>query len=81
MFQVIDPLTRSGFLEIASAAGRERAHECRIAAYEILYERDRHYRWHGERWLKAKRAAEFERDYEMANPAACQLLRDAGVGY
>jgi hypothetical protein len=81
MMQVIDPTTRSGFLEIASAAGRERAHEARIAAYEHLAERDAHFRWHGVRWQRALQHAQFERDYEIANPAACQLLRDNGIGY
>jgi hypothetical protein len=79
--QAIDPITKSGFLELASAFGRPRAHEARIAAYDRLYERDKDFRWHGERWARAKRSAEFERDYEAANPGECQLLRDNGIGY
>jgi hypothetical protein len=81
MMQVIDPTTRSGFLEIASAAGRERAHECRIAAYEHLAERDGHFRWHGVKWQRALSRAQFELAYERANPQACELLRANGIGY
>jgi hypothetical protein len=81
MLQVIDPTTRSGFLEIASAFGRDRAHEARIATHAARYERDKDYRWHGERHLRALRTAEFERDYEVAHPVECALLRDAGIGY
>jgi hypothetical protein len=43
----------TGFLEIASAFGRDRAHEARIATYRKFYERDKDFRWHGLRWERA----------------------------
>lgn len=80
-FEVIDATTKAGFLEIASAFGREKAHELRIAAYEARIEANMGFRWFSRRWEKARDYAIFERDYERANQGVCQIMREAGIGY
>jgi hypothetical protein len=80
-YEPIDATTKSGFLALAAAFGRDRAWETRIAQFEARYERDKDFRWHGDKWRKAADAARFERDYEATHPADCALMRAAGVGY
>lgn len=77
----IDPTSKEGFLELASAFGRERAHEARIACYAALYEANKDFRWHGEKFQRRLQTATFERDWELANPRDAALLREAGVSY
>lgn len=73
----LDMTTRAGFDEIASAFGRERAWEARIAALEAKVEESRDFRWFSLRWERALRNAQFERDWERANPEAAATLRQA----
>lgn len=72
----IDATTREGFLEIASAFGRERAHETRIAQLRDNYEKSLGFRWFYVRHERALSKAIFERNWERANPEAAQMLRE-----
>jgi hypothetical protein len=80
-YEPLDATTKSGFLAIAEAFGRDRAWETRITQYDALYERDKDFRWWGEKWLRARRTAEFEREWERDNPGYAEILHEAGIGY
>jgi hypothetical protein len=74
----LDATTREGFLEIAAAFGRDRAHAARIAQLEALLDRDRDFRWFGSKWERLIWAAKFDRDWERDNPGFVDLMIEGG---
>lgn len=74
----IDPTTKAGFIEIASAYGRDAAHTARIAILRQRAQVASMILWHDRMANARLGAALFEQAWEQRNPLIAQLRHERG---